>query len=115
MEGEPRFAAWFDSYRRRFPAPPRHPAFDPAAAEGFLPVTREKFEHALALAAGELLGYVTSQSNVLAAVGEGRIRMEDAEAELRADLEPLFRGRPSARVFFRGELDLLRRVPRSPP
>jgi SAM-dependent methyltransferase len=108
MEGEPGFATWFDAYRKRFAAPPRHPAFDPALAEGFTPSTRERFEHWIPLTLDALVGYVTSQSNVLAAVGRGH-RAEDAEAEVRAGLEPFFRGR-TVPVKYRGELDLLRRA-----
>jgi len=108
MEGEPRFAEWFDAYRQRFAAPPRHPGFDPTLVEGFAPSTRERFEHWIPLTLDALVGYVTSQSNVLAAVGAG-LRAEDAEAEVRAGLEPFFRGR-TVPVKYRGELDLLRKL-----
>jgi hypothetical protein len=107
MEGEPGFATWFDAYRKRFEAPPRHPGFDPTVVEGFLPVARERFEHWIPLTLDALVGYVTSQSNVLAAVGAG-LRAEDAEAEVRKGLEPFFRDR-TVPVKYRGELDLLRR------
>jgi SAM-dependent methyltransferase len=108
IEGEPRFAAWFEAYKRRFRRPPRHPAFDAAREAGFVPVARERFEHDLPQSLDALVGYVTSQSNVLAAVGAGDIAMGAAEAEIRAGLAPFF-PEGVARVAYGGELDLLRR------
>ncbi len=108
MEGEPRFAAWFEAYRKRFPAPPRHPDFEATRDEGFLPVARERFEHEVPLSLDALVAYVTSQSSVLAAVGAG-LFVGEADALVRADLEPLFRDRGTAAVVYRGELDVLRR------
>ncbi len=108
MEDEPRFAAWFEAYRKRFPAPPRHPPFDAAREDGFLPVARERFEHPLALSLEDLVSYVTSQSNVLAAVAAG-LPIEKAEGLVRGELEPFLRDRKVASVVYRGELDLLRK------
>lgn len=108
MEDESRYAAWFEAYRSRFPAPPRHPAFDAAREEGFLPVARERFEHPVRLSLDALVSYVTSQSNVLAAVAAG-LAMEEAEARVRAELEPFFKGQGIATVVYRGELDVLRK------
>ena len=109
MEGEPRFSAWFEAYKNRFVRPPRHPAFDATREEGFVPVARERFEHVLVQSLDALVGYVTSQSNVLAAVTAGTISMGDAEAEVRAGLAPFFRG-GTASVAYRGDLDLLRKL-----
>jgi SAM-dependent methyltransferase len=106
MEGEPRFAAWWEGYRARFPAPLRHPHFDATRAPGFVAVARERFEHFVPLGLDALVRYVASQSNVLSAGRAG-----DAGAELRAGLAPLFEGRPSAPLAYQGELDVLRRGP----
>jgi SAM-dependent methyltransferase len=108
MEDDPGFAVWFEGYRERFAAPPRHPAFDASREEGFVPVARERFEHPVPLSLDALTAYVTSQSNVLAAVDAGHIAIEEAEAEMRAGLRPFF-GRKTASVTYRGELDLLRK------
>jgi len=108
MEGEPRFAAWHELYVRRFPPPPRHATFDAAQATGFVPVAAERFEHDVPLTREELVRYLTSQSNVLAALERGPATLAHVEAELHAGLAPLFGARPSAPFRFAGQLDLLR-------
>jgi SAM-dependent methyltransferase len=108
-EGDARFTAWYEAYKKRFRRPPRHPALDPAREQGFVPVVRERFEHDLSQSLDALVGYVTSQSNVLAAVAAGTISMDDAEAEVRAALAPFFRG-GTASVTYRGDIDVLRRA-----
>jgi len=108
IEGELRFTAWFEAYRERFPTPPRHPVFKPSSADGFTPVSSERFQHLVPLTREDLARYVCSQSNVLAAVDEGRTTMEAAEAEMVDGLEPFFAGRSPVRVTYRGVLDLLR-------
>ena len=108
MQGEPRFTAWFEAYKTRFVRPPRHPAFDATREGGFVPVAHERFEHNLTQSLDALVGYVTSQSNVLAAVAAGTVSMDDAEAEVRTALAPLFGG-GTAPISYRGDLDLLRK------
>jgi SAM-dependent methyltransferase len=108
MEDEPRFDAWSAAYKRRFPKPPRHPHFAATAADGFAPVARERFEHAVPLTRERLVRYLLSQSDVLAAVAEGRVAREEAEADLLRSLAPFYAGRTSARLVYSGELDVLR-------
>ena len=107
MEGELRFTAWFESYCERFPTPPRHPVFESTSADGFIPVSSERFQHLVPLTREALARYVCSQSNVLAVVEGGGTTMEAAEAEMAAGLEPFFAGRSPVRVTYRGVLDVL--------
>ncbi len=109
MEGEPRFTAWHDAYRERFTPPPRHATFDAVRATGFRPVTTERFQHFIALTQGELVRYITSQSNVLWAVEQGATTLGRVEAELHTSLAPIFGQRDTAQFAYSGQLEVLRK------
>lgn len=93
MREEPSFAEWVrTAYLRRYPSPPRdrRPLTDAdAATYGFRVVGEETYANDVGLSADGLADYLTTQSNVIAAVEEGAESVEESAAWLRAELAPL--------------------------
>lgn len=115
MEGDEGFRGWHaESYGKRFPAPPRAPLSfteGQAAAEGFRLLLAERFEHFIAFTPEGLVDFVTSQSNVIAAVEGGGLEIGDARRWLEKGVRPFFAGRRSARFLFEAVVWCLRREP----
>jgi ubiquinone/menaquinone biosynthesis C-methylase UbiE len=118
-EAFPEMECWYrDVFRDRYPAPPRNPQFHPfmATTTGFRVVASEFLQQAVPFKAQELATYLTTQSNVVAAVEQGAETLEDAERWLVGQLSGLYRGlpgsqeRPSCRFTFGGYVSCLRRA-----
>lgn len=93
MRENPRFADWArERYPARYPAPPRNrpnPAPQAAGGHGFRLVEQERFANEVPFTVDGLVGYLLTQSNVVAAVGRGRESLDDARAWLTREVEPL--------------------------
>ena len=115
MEGGEGFRSWHaETYRKKFPAPPRAPLSfteEQAEAEGFRRLLAERFEHSIAFTPEALVHFVTSQSNVIAAVEGGGLEIGDARRWLEEGVRPFFAGRGSARFVFEAVVWCLRRAP----
>lgn len=94
MQGNADFAAWNNqTYLARYPSPPRNR--EPLSAEqarefGFRFVYQEIYENDVDFSVDELAAYLTTQSNVIAAVEQGAEHINDVYAWLVAELTPLF-------------------------
>lgn len=101
MRENPAFALWHrDSYLARFPAPPRHRqplTTDDTAAHGLSFARRETYANDVRFTPEELASYLTTQSNVIAAVEHGKDDLASVRAWLVASLAPLF---PSSQCTF---------------
>lgn len=97
LGGADALADWLaDSYRPRYPGPPRRSHFDRDAAEaaGLAFVGSEELRYDVPMTADALADYLLSQSNATSAIDDGRT----TRADLRAWLLAEFRTRMSADV-----------------
>ncbi len=113
MRGTPEFETWNRSrYLKRYPTPPRDASpFDPEMAErfGFRIETEEKYENAVSMNRIQLALYLSTQSNMIAAIESGNETVEDALQWLTAELETLFRSEQET-MRFGGWVLFLRKV-----
>ncbi len=107
MRENPAVASWATArYRTRFPSPPRDrrplTAAD-ATVHGFSLVISEHHAIDQEFSVDELVGYLMTQSNIIAAVVEGRDAEQDVETWLYDEMCPLFIG-PRATFGFSGPI-----------
>lgn len=112
MLENPAFAHWHrDAYLARFPAPPRHSqplTADEASAYGLRLAGHETYANDVSFTALELAGYLTTQSNVIAAVEHGREDLDKLHAWLVSSLAPLFPA-PRCTFHFGGDIRYLQK------
>jgi SAM-dependent methyltransferase len=108
----PGLAGWYDGvFQARFPRPPaRDPIVTAGEAErdGFTAPEERDFAAAWPFTAREYAEFLTTESNVIAAVEYGAQSASDARAWLERELAPLF-GDGRHPVSFRGYVQALRR------
>lgn len=112
MRQNPAFRPWMrDHYAPRYPRPPQHsssPTDDEAQAYGFRVHTRETYTNDVVFTPDELVDYLSTHSNVIAAVEQGSERIEDVRAWLASELTPLF-PTPTGTFLFGGPIVFLQR------
>lgn len=112
MRENPRFEQWMhNSYGTRYPPPPRHNealTAEEADAYGFDFVAEESFTSDVSLSPEELAAYITTHSNVIAAVEQGSERVEDVYEWLLESTRPFFNG-PRCTFVFENRVWLLRK------
>jgi SAM-dependent methyltransferase len=98
------FHAWFkESYVQRFPSPRRDwVLFDAggAAEEGFQLRCEERFENAIAFTHAALVNFLTTHSNVIAAVEGAGGDIGEVRGWLAKEIEPFFDGIEEAHFNF---------------
>ncbi|MGY2892621.1 class I SAM-dependent methyltransferase [Deinococcus sp. UYEF24] len=111
LESHPDFHAWMDTaYMTRYPSPPRWPYAlneEQAVSEGFS-FHEERFDHVQPLSRAELVGYLLTHSNTVAATDEGRETPEATAAWLNAELERFLPGETVGQFGFGGLLRVLK-------
>jgi SAM-dependent methyltransferase len=103
LAGQPAFAAWLeDTYLPRYPTPPRHAHFDPAAAlhAGFGDVSYAEDRIEIPLGHGELADYLLSQSNAATAIESGMVTAGTLRSEILSETAALFRSQHRAGARF---------------
>lgn len=94
MSENAEFQQWHQAvYLKKYPSPHRAPASFTVVnsrAEGFTLLNHEWRRHTIKLSAEALTDFLTTQSNVIAAVENGGERLEDARAWLLESIKPLF-------------------------
>lgn len=107
------FERWFrDEYLARYPTPPRHSTSIPDAdwqRHGLQPVHGESYRNEVAFTVHELAGYLSTQSNIVAAVEQGNERLDDVLRNLVTGMTPLF-PTPSATFEFGGTIQYVRAI-----
>lgn len=111
MVHDPAYEAWHRHiYYSRFPDPPRnlHSGGEGQwSRAGFTPVQQDIFTNDVLLSLEDWAGYLTTQSNVIACLEEGREQLDAVNDWLRREGAPFFRDAP--RMFrFACKLDLYR-------
>jgi SAM-dependent methyltransferase len=103
MGENPAFQTWSQKdYLQRFPVPPRDSA--PLAAQeaeraGFTLLAEDVYENEIRFTADELAAYLTTQTNVKAALDQGRETLATATAWLLGQLRPFFVATNASFVF----------------
>jgi SAM-dependent methyltransferase len=113
MKENPDYERWNrESYLTRYPSPPRNrqPLTD-ADAEGFgfHFAKREEFKNDIPFTIDQLVAYLMTQSNVIAALEGGKETLESVQAWLADSLRPLF-SRPTRTFLFGGDIWYLQRM-----
>jgi ubiquinone/menaquinone biosynthesis C-methylase UbiE len=103
MRGNPAYTQWnHQSYIHRYPTPPRNNHVltpEDARVAGFHLERQEAFENDVTLTPEQLAGYLTTQSNVIAAVEQGGERIEEVYRWLVEQVRPFFEGETAVFPF----------------
>lgn len=103
MRENPAFAGWSsEKYPERFPTPPRdsHPLTkEEAELAGFTLLREESFENDVRFTPQELVAYLTTQTNVVAAAEQGIESLETANQWLFDQVRPFFTSTRATFVF----------------
>jgi SAM-dependent methyltransferase len=96
LHGEDDFAQWHRSvYLARYPTPPRSPSDVTDAFVrpfGLTLVQKETHDQDIAMSSEQFVGYLLTQSNVIAVVEQGSERLEDVAQFLVQGVAPFFDG-----------------------
>ena len=95
VTGQPLFTSWLkESYLPRYPTPPRHAYFDPAAAlpAGFCEVSYTEDTINIPLTPVQLADYLLSQSNAAAAIEGGSISADTLRSQILHETAALLPG-----------------------
>ena len=114
LKGNPGFNPWFAStYCQRFPAPPRdnRPLDDRSAKQaGFQLVKDEKYTNVVYFNRQQLIDYLLTQTNVIAAIDRGESTLDGARAYLTTEISPFFTLAEQQAFDFGGPITYLRRA-----
>ena len=113
MEENNDFHEWFrENYPKRFPAPVRAKlAFSDDNSEnaGFHLVGHEQYQNSTGFSLTALVDYLTSHSNVIAAVEYGSEEIDEVRCWLTESIEPFYGELSEAGLIFNGVIWYLRR------
>jgi ubiquinone/menaquinone biosynthesis C-methylase UbiE len=114
MVGNPKFRGWFvGQYLGRYPSPGRNrePFTDEDARSfGFEVLWRETYQNVIEFSLDELVAYLMTQSNIIAAIEEGAESVDEVRSWLSVQLASQF-DRERADFLFGGPITCLRRLP----
>lgn len=112
MAENPEYEGWYrQEYLARYPSPPRNrePLTDAGAIEhGFELMGREGYENEVSFSPEELVGYLMTQSNVIAAVEKEGAEGGETVYEWLMDAQASFFGASRGTFLFEGSIDYLR-------
>jgi len=119
MEGVASFHRWMRvGFGNRFPVPRRGMRDideSKAVAAGFQIAQRSAFNHLVPLSLDDLIAYLLTRSNTLAAIHAGRTTTAGVSDWLREQLSPFLPDRVTGSFLFKCNLWLLRAAPDGPP
>jgi len=114
MLENPEFTRWSkERYLGRYPVPPRNkePLTDAAAhGYGFAFLGRETYTNEVTYTPEELVSYLTTHSNIIAAVEAGGQSFADVESDLLGSVRAQFHG-PTGTFVFGGDIWYLQPLP----
>ncbi len=114
MQGNPDFKPWITStYVKRFPTPPRNnqPLDDQMAdRSGFHLVKQESYTNVVYFNRQQLIDYLLTQTNVIAAIERGESTLHDARAYLTTEISPFFTSSEQQAFDFGGPITYLRKA-----
>jgi SAM-dependent methyltransferase len=103
LSGQPAFATWLkEAYLPRYPAPPRHAYFDPAAAPpaGFGDASHAEDDVRIPLTCTQLADYLLSQSNAATAIETGAISEDTLRNQILDETAAFFPRQGPADALF---------------
>jgi SAM-dependent methyltransferase len=103
ITGQPAFTTWLEeAYLPRYPTPPRHAYFNPAAAlpAGFGDVSYAEDDIHIPLTCSQLADYLLSQSNAATAIKAGAITADTLRNQIIDDTAAFFPGQRHADAVF---------------
>nr|AIA12113.1 Methyltransferase domain protein [uncultured bacterium] len=113
-EGNAEFQRWHqESFLKKYPSPHRAWASfteENTRDEGFELLNHEWHQNGIKFSVEALADYLTTQSNMIAAVEGGRETIEEARAWLLENIRPLFGERQEAEFTFNAPIWYLRRI-----
>lgn len=113
MEEEPDFRDWFSGwYFATFPSPQRNrrPVEDHIEkGAAFRLVRSDRYENFVRFSQQDFVGYLLTQTNVIARVEGNGMPIESARSILMAEMDRFFRGRREGTFRFQGPIVVLRR------
>lgn len=116
MREDAAFRDWaWENYPERFPSPPRDsnpPTPEEAAGSGFSFIKEDRYENEVIFTPEELVAYLLTQTNVAAAVKEGRESLESANQWLLEQVRPFFTSAQATFVFVSRAWYLRKRIAR---
>jgi SAM-dependent methyltransferase len=106
MEENAAFERWYrESHVRKYPPPPRTWATftgEDSGNEGFHLAGQEQYQNRISFSIEGLINYLTTQSNVIAAVEVGGEDIIEVKLWMRENLKPLFGDLKEATFLFHG-------------
>jgi SAM-dependent methyltransferase len=113
MNGNANYETWFrENYLPRYPTPPRNNRsltdLD-ASAYGFAPFGSDEFVHEVEFTPSQLVDYLLTHTNVIAAVEAGREDLQSVAHWLLNSVQPLFSG-TAATFPFSCQIQFLKRI-----
>jgi SAM-dependent methyltransferase len=117
MKEEPAFKKWaWEVYPNLYPAPSRHPSElnTGKSLDGFRHCFTEKFVHDVPMTAEQVVGYLLTQSNVIAAIERGDQSAEYVHEALLKHVAPFFARGDSSQLrscAFHGHVIAQQRLP----
>lgn len=113
MVGNSAYKTWNDEhYVNRFRTPPRNTmplTAEDAQRAGFRDAGAESFSNEIVFTPEQLVGYLLTQSNTIAAIEQGGQNIEEVGQWLLDGVRPLFRSRQQATFPFGGSIRYLQR------
>lgn len=111
MEGQPDFGAFAKTYMARYPTPPRHrePFGEAEARAAGFTFHEERWKHPLALTQSQLVAYLLTHSNTLAATESGAATLNEIADWLGGQLAPFYAGSGTQNVVYGAVLTVLKR------
>jgi SAM-dependent methyltransferase len=114
MRDNDAYAEWNRSeYVRRYPTPPRNytPMSDAQAAEfGFAVLIVEQFDHDVIFTPHQLVNYLLTQTNTIAAIERGKENAQEVGQWLLSSVTALFEGQQETVFPFRCEVHAYQRI-----
>jgi SAM-dependent methyltransferase len=108
MEDQPAFQTWYrESHLRKYPPPSRTWASfteEDSGNEGFHLAGHEQYQNRISFSVERLIDYLTTQSNVIAAVECGSEDINEVRRWLTETLKPLFGDLEGATFLFHGPI-----------
>lgn len=112
MKGNPEYAFWNQNrYLARYPSPPRDRQpleAESAQTHGFTLMGEDSYENEVEMSAESLANYLSTQSNMIAAIESGSEGEQAAISWLKGELAKLFR-LPKEVLLFKGSITYLRK------
>lgn len=103
MRENPAFQEWSQiEYQERFPTPPRNSTPltpESAKASGFSLAEEERYQNEVSFTPESLVAYLATQTNVMAAIGEGRESYNSATQWLEEQVRPFFADEYATFIF----------------